>query len=40
LAAAMRRAATEPGLWGRLSAATPEPPSLAGTVTGYRALYQ
>lgn len=40
LAGAMRRACTEPGLWERLSAATPEPPSRADAVRGYRALYE
>jgi glycosyltransferase involved in cell wall biosynthesis len=40
LAAAIRRACTEPGLWERLSAATPQPPSRADVVKGYRALYE
>jgi glycosyltransferase involved in cell wall biosynthesis len=40
LAAAMRRACTEPGLWQRLSAAAPEPPSRAVVVKGYRNLYE
>jgi len=40
LAAAMHRAATEPGLWEKLSAATPQPPSRADVVKGYRALYE
>jgi glycosyltransferase involved in cell wall biosynthesis len=39
LAMAMRRAATETGLWERLSAAAPEPPSRMEVATGYRALY-
>ena len=40
LAVVMRRAATEPGLWQKLSAAAPEPPSRAVVVAGYRALYE
>ena len=40
LAAVIRRAATEPGLWERLSEATPKPPSLDEGVKGYRALYE
>ncbi len=40
LAAAMRRAATEPGLWKKLSLAAPLPPSRADVVKGYRALYE
>ena len=40
LAAAMRRAATEPGLWQKLSKATPQAPTRADVVTGYRALYE
>jgi glycosyltransferase involved in cell wall biosynthesis len=40
LAAAIRRACTEPGLWERLSEATPEPPSREECVKGYRALYE
>jgi glycosyltransferase involved in cell wall biosynthesis len=40
LAAAMHRAATEPGLWQRLSAAAPKAPSSADVVKGYRALYE
>jgi glycosyltransferase involved in cell wall biosynthesis len=40
LAAAMHRAATEPGLWEKLSGATPQPPSRADMVKGYRALYE
>jgi glycosyltransferase involved in cell wall biosynthesis len=40
LADAMRRACTEPGLWQKLSAATPAPPSRVDVVKGYRALYE
>ncbi len=40
LADAMYRASTEPGLWQRLSEATPEAPSRADVVKGYRALYE
>ena len=40
LAAAIHRACTETGLWERLSAATPEPPSREEAVSGYRALYE
>ena len=40
LAAAIHRACTEPGLWERLSEATPEPPSRQEAVKGYRALYE
>ncbi len=40
LAAAMQRAATEPGLWEKLSMAAPQPPSRADVVKGYRALYE
>ena len=40
LAAAIRRACTEPDLWKRLSAAAPEPPSREEQVRGYRALYE
>ena len=40
LAAAMYRASTEPGLWQKLSAAAPEPPSRADVVRGYRSLYE
>lgn len=39
LADAMQRAATEPGLWQKLSMATPQPASRADVVKGYRALY-
>lgn len=39
LAAVMRRACTEPGLWERLSEAAPTPPSRREVVSGYRALY-
>ena len=39
LAATIRRAATEDGLWERLSQATPEPPSREAMVEGYLALY-
>jgi glycosyltransferase involved in cell wall biosynthesis len=39
LAAVMRRAATETGLWERLSAATPEPPPLAAMVAGFLDVY-
>jgi len=40
LAAVIRRACTEVGLWERLSAAAPEPPSREEVVKGYRALYE
>jgi glycosyltransferase involved in cell wall biosynthesis len=40
LAAAMQRAATEPGLWQKLSMAAPSAPSRANVVTAYRALYE
>lgn len=39
LAAAMLRASTEAGLWERLSAAIPEPPSLATMVSGFLDVY-
>ena len=39
LAAAMLRASTETGLWERLSAAIPEPPSLAAMVAGFLDAY-
>ena len=39
LAAVMLRAATETGLWERLSAAIPEPPSLAAMVAGFLDVY-
>ena len=39
LAAAMLRASTETGLWERLSAAIPEPPSLAAMVSGFLDVY-
>ena len=39
LAKVMRRSCTEPDLWERLSAALPEPPSLAAMVEGYRKVY-
>ncbi len=39
LAAVMRRASTETGLWERLSGATPEPPSLAAMVAGFLDVY-
>jgi glycosyltransferase involved in cell wall biosynthesis len=39
LAAAIRRAATEPGLWERLSTAAPEPHSRQAYVKDYRTLY-
>jgi glycosyltransferase involved in cell wall biosynthesis len=39
LAAALLRAATETGLWERLSGAIPEPPSLATMVAGYLDVY-
>ncbi len=39
LAATMRRAVLEEGLWERLSEAAPEPPSRAAMVEGYLALY-
>lgn len=39
LAAAIRRACTEDGLWQRLHDALPAPPSCAEMVEGYRALY-
>jgi glycosyltransferase involved in cell wall biosynthesis len=40
LADTMYRAATEPGLWQKLSMATPQPPSRADVVKGYRELYE
>jgi hypothetical protein len=40
LADTIRRACTEPGLWERLSAAAPEPPSREEVVKGYRRLYE
>ena len=40
LAAAMYRAATEPGLWERLSVAAPEPHSREACVKAYRVLYE
>ena len=40
LAETMQRAATEAGLWERLSAATPEPHSREDYVKAYRALYE
>jgi len=40
LAMTLRRAATETGLWERLSAAAPEPPSRSEVARGYRALYE
>jgi glycosyltransferase involved in cell wall biosynthesis len=40
LAAAIRRASTEDGLWERLHAAVPEPPSRAAMADGYLALYE
>lgn len=40
LAAAIHRACVEPGLWERLSAAAPDPPSISEVVKGYRALYE
>jgi glycosyltransferase involved in cell wall biosynthesis len=39
LAAAIRRACTETGLWERLSNAIPEPPSLAAMVAGFLDVY-
>lgn len=39
LAAAMHRACTEEGLWQRLHAALPQPPSRVEMARGYRALY-
>jgi len=39
LAQALRRAATEPGLWERLAANVPRPPSRDDMVSGFRALY-
>jgi len=39
LAATIKRAATEQGLWERLHAALPEPPSRAEMADGYLALY-
>lgn len=39
LASVIRRACTEPDLWERLSAAIPEPPSLAAMVADYRRVY-
>jgi glycosyltransferase involved in cell wall biosynthesis len=40
LAAAIRRACTEDGLWERLHAAVPEPPSRAAMANGFLALYE
>ncbi len=40
LAAVMHRAATEPGLWQKLSAAAPQSPSRADVVKNYRVLYE
>ena len=39
LARAMKRAATEPGLWQRLVGALPTPPSRSEMVDGFRAIY-
>jgi glycosyltransferase involved in cell wall biosynthesis len=39
LAAAIRRACTETGLWERLSDAAPQPPSLAAMVEGFLDVY-
>ena len=39
LAAAIRRASTETGLWERLSGATPDPPPLAAMVAGFLDVY-
>jgi glycosyltransferase involved in cell wall biosynthesis len=39
LAEALRRAATETGLWERLAANVPQPPSRDDMVNGFRALY-
>ncbi len=39
LAQVMRRACTEEGLWERLSAATPQPPTRVAMVDGYKQLY-
>lgn len=40
LAAVMRRAATEDGLWSKLVAGIPEVPTIAAVATRYRRLYQ
>ena len=40
LAATIRRACTEEGLWQRLHAAVPAPPSRAVMADGYLALYE
>jgi glycosyltransferase involved in cell wall biosynthesis len=40
LARAMKRAATEPGLWQRLAGALPTPPSRSEMVDGFRAIYR
>ncbi len=40
LAAAIRRACTEPGLWERLAAALPAPPGREEMVAGYRKVYK
>jgi glycosyltransferase involved in cell wall biosynthesis len=40
LAATIRRACIEDGLWDRLHAAVPEPPSRATMADGFLALYQ
>jgi len=40
LAATIRRACSEEGLWERLHAAVPSPPSRADMADGYLALYE
>lgn len=40
LAATMRRACTESGLWERLSSALPEPPSRREMIDGFRGVYE
>lgn len=40
LAATICRAASEPGLWERLSAALPEPPAREEMVEGFLGVYQ
>jgi hypothetical protein len=40
LARAIKRAATEPGLWKRLAGALPTPPSRSEMVEGFRRIYQ
>ncbi|MBM1171280.1 glycosyltransferase family 4 protein [Microvirga arabica] len=39
LASVIRRACTEQGLWNRLSASIPQPPSRSDMIAGFRSLY-